>query len=265
MARKRNQESLGLPSYAELNRASWNRDSDGYQGRNGPFLDVHGGLAWGVWQIPEAELQVLGDVHGKDVLELGCGAAQWSIALARLGARPVGLDLSERQLEHARKAVKAAGFSFPLVHVSAERLPFEDESFDLVFCDWGGMSFADPHLTVPEAARVLRPGGVFVFNGDTPICWLCTGDEEEMPGPVLVRDYFGMHEASDGEYVNFMLPYGDWIRLFRRSGFIVEDLIEIRAPEDAKSTYIDSKDREWFRRWPGEQLWKLRKCTPAPR
>ena len=65
------------------------------------MLEKSGGMAWGVWQVPESELQVLGDVRDKDVLELGCGAAQWSIALARVGARPVGIDLSERQLDHA--------------------------------------------------------------------------------------------------------------------------------------------------------------------
>ena len=65
-------------------------------------------MAWGVWQIPEAELHVLGDVDGRDILELGCGAAQWSIALAQAGARPVGLDLSDRQLEHARRLDRGA-------------------------------------------------------------------------------------------------------------------------------------------------------------
>jgi SAM-dependent methyltransferase len=259
MARSSGLPEESLPSHARLNRSAWNRDSDGYQTRNAPFLDIHGGLAWGVWQIPEAELRVLGDVRGKDILELGCGAAQWSIGLARLGARPVGLDLSERQLEHARRAMKAAGLSFPLVHGSAEEVPLADATCDIVFCDWGGMSFADPQRTVPEAARLLRPGGLLAFNGDTPISWLCTADDEERPGTALVRDYFGMHALSDGEYVNFMLPYGEWIRLFRRHGFEVEDLVEIRPPEGAESTYIDPEDREWFRRWPGEQIWKVRK------
>jgi cyclopropane fatty-acyl-phospholipid synthase-like methyltransferase len=72
-----------------------------------------------MWQLPESELGVLGEVAGKDVLELGCGAAQWSILLARNGARPVGIDYSERQLEHARSAVTAAGVEVQLVHTSA--------------------------------------------------------------------------------------------------------------------------------------------------
>ena len=96
-------DALDLREHEARNRAAWNDDADDYQARHAGQLDTHGGLAWGVTQIPESELQILGDVAGKDVLELGCGAAQWSIGLARLGARPVALDLSDRQLEHARR------------------------------------------------------------------------------------------------------------------------------------------------------------------
>src|SRR6185503_17160809 len=97
------------------NRAMWDGYSDEYQERHGGQLAESGGDAWGTYQIPEADLQVLGDVAGRDVLELGCGAAQWSIALAGLGARTVGLDLSPKQLEHARTAMAGAGVEFPLV------------------------------------------------------------------------------------------------------------------------------------------------------
>ena len=107
--------------------------------------------------------------RGKDVLEFGCGAAQWSIALAKRGARPVGLDLSDRQLEHARRLMAEAGVDFPLVHASAESVPLPDASFDIVFCDHGAMTFADPYRTVPEAARLLRPGGLFAFNHGSTI------------------------------------------------------------------------------------------------
>ena len=109
--------------HAARNRESWNADSDTYQAEHGAQLAASGGLAWGVWKIPEAELGILGVVEGRDVLELGCGAAQWSIALAKQGARPVGLDLSETQLAHARVLMAEAGVDFPLVHASAEAVP----------------------------------------------------------------------------------------------------------------------------------------------
>lgn len=126
----------GLSGHARRNRAAWNADADDYQARHGRQL-AGGGKAWGTWDLPEAELRVLGEVAGRDVLELGCGAAQGSIALARAGARPVGLDLSEGQLAHARRLILEASVEVSLVHASAEAVPLADSSFDIVFCDHG--------------------------------------------------------------------------------------------------------------------------------
>lgn len=248
---------MSLSEHARANRTAWDRDSDSYQATHHAQL---AGEAWGVWQIPESELQVLGDVRGKDVLELGCGAAQWSISLVRKGARVVGLDNSERQLEHARTAMAEADVDFPLVHASAEDVPLSDESFDLVFCDYGAMTFADPYRTVPEAGRLLRPGGLFAFSHETPLSLICWTPETDRPEPTLQRDYFGIRRWDDPDgYVEFHLPYGEWIRLFRTSGFVVEELLELRPPEGATSTYRDAEALVWARRWPMEQIWKLRK------
>jgi SAM-dependent methyltransferase len=248
-----------LSQHERQNRAAWNADADDYQARHGAQLEESTGLAWGTTQIPESELHILGDVAGKDVLELGCGAAQWSIGLAKLGARPVGIDLSDRQLEHARRLMADAGVDFPLIHGSAENVPLPDASFDIVFCDHGAMTFADPYRTVPEAARLLRSGGLFAFNHHTPIeaiHWPIDGDHVTEQ---LAVDYFGMHRFDDGETTVFQLPYGEWLRLFRDSGFVVEDLLELRPAEDATSSYRNERDLEWARRWPAEEIWRVRK------
>jgi SAM-dependent methyltransferase len=248
-----------LTPHAQRNRISWNESADSYQEENGGSLAASGGLAWGVWQIPEADLQILGAVSDKDILEFGCGAAQWSIALAQAGARPVGLDLSDRQLEHARRLMIQAGVDFPLIHASAEAVPLPDASFDIVFCDHGAMTFADPYRTVPEAARLLRPGGLFAFSHGSPILSIAWALDADRAGDRLVSDYFGMHQFDDGETIDFNLPYGEWIRLFRTNGFLVEDLIEPRPAADAKSTYRDDLERDWSRRWPAESIWRLRR------
>jgi SAM-dependent methyltransferase len=241
------------------NRRWWDAQSDAYQDRHGAQLEASGGMAWGVWQIPERELQVLGEVAGRHVLELGCGAAQWSIALAKAGARPVGLDFSARQLAHARDLMRHAGAEFPLIQASAEQLPVADGRFDLAFCDHGALTFADPRRTVPEAARVLRRGGLLAFSHASPILDLCWRPEADQVGERLEMDYFGMHRLEGPDTVAFQLPYGEWVALFRESGLEVEALIEPRPAADATSSYRDDHDRAWSRRWPAESIWKARK------
>jgi ubiquinone/menaquinone biosynthesis C-methylase UbiE len=250
----------GEESSAARNRRVWDAQSDDYQAKHGAQLEASGGTAWGVWQIPESELGVLGDVAGRAILELGCGAAQWSIALAAAGAHVTGLDNSARQLEHACELMAEAGASFPLVHSSAESTPFDDASFDIVFCDYGAMAFADPYVTVPEAARILRDGGLLAFLMNTPILDITWPIEAEHPTESLVGDYFGKHVIDvPGECLEYQLPYGEWIWLFRHSGFAIEDLIEMRPPPDAVSSYRDESVREWARRWPLEHIWRVRR------
>ncbi len=211
-----------------------------------------------MWQVPESELRVLGEVAGHDVLELGCGAAQWSISLAKLGARPVGLDVSARQLEHAREAMESSGVDFPLVEASGEEVPLADESFDIVFCDHGAFNFADPRLLVPECARLLRPGGLLAFNRPSPLIDLFYDLESDAVEERLRNDYFELDRFEDHETVDFFLPYGEWIRLLVGNGFEVVDLIELRPPEGAKSSY-DFVPYEWARRWPAENVWVARR------
>jgi SAM-dependent methyltransferase len=247
-------------SDALRNREYWDRTSDEYQERNAAFIG-RPEPRWGMWQLPEDELRVLGDVEGKDVFELGCGAAQWSILLARRGARMVGLDNLARQLDHARELMGAAGVDFPLVHAGAEDVPLPDAGFDVVFCDHGAMTFADPYRTVPEAARLLRPGGVLAFSHSTPLAMCCWNPETETIERRLVGDYFGMHRFDElaDEPVEFNLPYGEWIRLFRENGFRVEALVEIQPPEGAESTYRTPDETGWARAWPMEEIWKCAK------
>jgi SAM-dependent methyltransferase len=247
-------------SDALRNRAAWDAKSDEYQELHREFIG-RTEPRWGMWQLPESELQILGDVAGKDVLEYGCGAAQWSILLARAGARPVGLDNSGRQLEHARRLMEEAGVDFPLVHASAGEAALEEGSFDVVFCDHGAMTFADPFATVPEVARALRPGGLFAFSHSTPLALLCYDEEADTMGTELKRDLFGLHRLAwpDDEPVEFNLPTGEWIALFRASGFLVEDLVEVQPPEGTSSTYRSAEETAWARRWPMEQIWKLRR------
>jgi SAM-dependent methyltransferase len=244
------------------NLASWEAGSAAYQDRNASQLNRWDRLGWGTWDVPEDDVHALGDVEGVEALELGCGACQFGIKVAMRGARVTGLDVSANQLRAGVANMADAGVRFPLVRASAEELPFADASFSLVFADHGATSFTDPHITVPEAARVLRRGGSLVFDIATPFLTTAWGEDDAPPSRMLRRPYFELGRAEihdeDGTSVEWQLTYGGWIRLFRQSGFVVEDLIELRPDEGATTTY-DYAPYEWARDFPGEHIWKVRR------
>jgi SAM-dependent methyltransferase len=237
------------------NRSFWDADSDNYQDAHGDQL-AHAPLAWGAYRVPESELQILGDVSGRAVLELGCGAAQWSIALAEQGARVVGLDVSAAQLGHARRA----DGTVPLVQASGEQVPFSDSSFDIVFCDHGALSFCDPHVSVPEVARLLRPGGLLAFCCTHPMLYLTWDDKNERQTRKLQIDYADLGRlALEEGTIDWVLPPGSWIRVLRANDFDIEDLRELLVGPDASTTYDDFAPPKWARRWPAEWIWKARR------
>ncbi len=249
---------MSVSDHERRNREFWDADADDYQAAHAPRLDAP---TWGVWELPEPDLHVLGDVRGLDVLEFGCGDARWSVHLARDGARVVGLDQSQGQLRHARALSLATGAPVALVCASAEAVPLAAGAFDLVMCDHGAMSFCDPEVAVAEAARLLRVGGRLVFSHTTPWPYLAWNFAKERVGRRLRRSYFGIRRFDDGAgegTVDFQLPYGEWIRCFRRHDLVVDDLIELRAPKHA-TTSFDDFDSRWARRWPAEQIWVTRK------
>jgi len=217
---------------------------------------------WGIWGAPESQLGVLpGDLAGKDAIELGCGTAYVSAWLARRGARVVGIDNSDAQLETARRLQRRHDLAFPLVHGSAETISYPDRSFDFAISEYGACLWADPARWVPEAARLLRPGGRLVFLTNSFLLSLCVPAEDGIAATDrLLRSAFDMYrvEWPNDPGVEFHLSHGDWIRLLRSSGFDVEDLIEVR-PADGATTRYPFVTLEWARRWPCEEIWKARK------
>ncbi len=241
-------------NYIAHNRKFWDRDSDAYQDAHGDELG-RTPLAWGAYRVPESELRVLGDVSGRDVLELGCGAAQWSIALADLGARVTGVDLSLSQLGHARRASPP----LPLVLGNGEQLPFTGAAFDIVFCDHGALSFCEPAVILPECARVLRAGGTLAFCATHPLLYLTYDEKEDRQSRRLHMNYDELgHTHSEGT-IDWVLPPGAWIALLRAQNFEIEALVELCAAKDATTTYEEFAPPKWARRWPAEWIWKARR------
>jgi SAM-dependent methyltransferase len=221
-------------------------------------------ITWGLWAVPDAELGVLGDVSGLDVVDLGCGTAYFSARLARAGARVVAVDPTPAQLETARRMQRQTGIAFPLVEAGAEAVPLPDASFDLVLSEYGASIWCDPELWIPEAARLLRPGGRLTFLRNSTLLLLCVPDEPGFAGERLLRSQFGRRrfEWPGEEGVEFHLGHGEWIDVLRRNGLEVERLIEVQAPEPAVShAYYEIVTAEWARQWPSEDIWVARKLS----
>jgi SAM-dependent methyltransferase len=253
------------PDSVAINRELWTRQNAEYTDAAAAEAWRREDLLWGVWHVPESRVGALaGTVAGLDVVELGCGTAYVSAWLARRGARVVaGVDPTPAQLETARRLQRETGVDFPLVEAAAEEVPLPDGCADLVVSEYGASTWADPERWVPEAARLLRPGGRLVFLRNSTLSILCTPDEG-LTGERLLRPQFGLYRLDwrhDDGGIEFHLAHGEWIRLLRRSGFEVEDLIELQARPDAAvhPYYSDFVPVEWAQRWPAEEIWVARK------
>ena len=228
---------VGEAESRRANGPDWDRYADEYQSTHGEFLgDI--GFVWGPEGHTEADLGVLGDVSGLDVLEVGSGAGQCSRWVGAQGGRPVGLDLSMRQLQHSRRIDTETGIAVPSVRGTATALPFRDASFDVVFCSFGALQFvSDIDNAVAETARVLRPGGRYAFSITHPTRWMFPDDPEE-PGLVASQSYWDRTpyvEIDDAtgvvSYVEHHRTLGDWVALLAGHGFVITDLLEPEWPE----------------------------------
>jgi SAM-dependent methyltransferase len=249
---------------ADVNERWWNDYAGAYLMSHDANLPIDD-PTWSLWMLPESELGVLGPFEGRDVLEMGSGAAQFSISLARQGASCTALDISEEQLSIASgmldhvESLHGERPDVTLVQGNAEQVELPDASFDIVFSDYGASMFADPLRWVPEAARLLRPGGRLAFSAISPILEICWPKDQGIAGDRMVKDYFGLHRIED-RAVYYNLPYGEWIRLFRRCGLEIVDLVETGPGEGVEETAYRSVNQvAWSRRWPAENVWVLDK------
>jgi SAM-dependent methyltransferase len=253
---------LSDADYVARNREVWTKTNAAYTDQSALAAWQADDVTWGVFGVPEEDVGVLGDVAGLDVVELGCGTAYFSARLAKLGARPVGVDVTPAQLETARRAMAETGIEFPLVEASAEDVPLADASFDLAISEYGASLWCDPTRWVPEAARLLRPGGRLVFLTNSMLAILCVPDEPGYATEQLLRAQKDLRRITwsfeDG--VEFFRGHGEWIDVLHDAGFDVERLVELYAPDGAKThEYYDGATAEWASKWPAEDLWAARK------
>jgi SAM-dependent methyltransferase len=213
---------------------------------------------------PESEIGALGEVAGKDVIELGCGTAYFGAWLAKRGARVVGVDITPAQLDTARRLQQETGLDMEFIEASAEDVPLPDEGFDLAVSEYGASIWCDPELWIAEAARLLRPGGRLAFLCNSTLSIICAPDEGKTEER-LMRGYADLGRIewpSDDEGVNYHLSHGEMIAVLRDKGFVVEALHERLALESTiDHEYYEFVPAEWARRWPAEEIWVARKSV----
>jgi SAM-dependent methyltransferase len=249
-----------LSDYVARNVANWTRANAEYTDRSAQGAWAKEEISWGQFGVAEADVGVLGDVAGLDIVELGCGTAYFSAWLARRGARVVGVDPTPAQLATARRMQEETGLEFPLVEATGEAVPLPDASFDVVHSEYGASIWADPFRWIPEAARLLRPGGRLVFLRNSTLVVLCMALEGVTEQ--LQRPQAGLHRIDwpDTHEVEFHLGHGEWIDLLRANGFEVERLVELYAPAESEThAYYGHVTAEWARQWPAEEIWVARK------
>ncbi|KJK43317.1 SAM-dependent methyltransferase [Lentzea aerocolonigenes] len=218
------------------NRVWWDADADDYHETHGDFLGA-ADFVWCPEGLREDETHFLGEVAGRNILEVGCGSAPCARWLKANKANVTALDISAGMLRHAREHNDSTGIQVPLVQASADQLPFADGSFDAACSAFGAVPFvADVQEVFSEIARVLKPGGDWVFAVNHPMRWIFPDD----PGPLgltVTQSYFDRtpYVEVDGEghavYVEHHRTLGDYVRALTNTGFTLEDLVEPEWPQ----------------------------------
>ncbi len=251
----------GPRSHIDANRKYWDDQAPDYVAPGERAWTSE--PSWGIFGVPDTDLVgAFPDVAGRDVVELGCGTAYVSSWCVRAGARSViGLDNSREQLATAQRLQVEHERPFPLVWADAERVPLADASCDVAISEYGAAIWCDPHRWIAEAGRLLRPGGTLVFLGNSVLSVLAANDfEGQTATNELLRPQRDLHHLHwpDTDASEFHVSHGDMIRILRRSGFEVLDLIELYAPPGATTNYT-FLDAEWASKWPHEEIWVARK------
>jgi len=250
-------KDLDTPSHVQANRTKWDDDAPNWieRGRRSWAADPH----WGEMSVPETQVHALPPLAGRDVVELGCGTGYVSAWCLRAGASSaVGLDNSIEQLKSAQILQLENDLVYPLVWSNAERLPFANDSFDVAINEYGAGLWCDPDRWVPEAARVLRPGGSLMFLAWSTLMSMAAPDfEGHRTSTQLLRPQRGLNSVlfPDFDGVEFARSHGDWITLLTENGFAVDRLIELYAPEEGGPERYSYYDAEWARQWPPEEIW----------
>lgn len=229
-------------------RRSWNRAAERYQAQHriGTAAVHYGPLA-----PDERTLNLLGEVRGQRILEIGCGGGQNCIALARQGAHVDGLDLSDAQIDFARRLAQDEGVSVDFRQGEAADLGFvATDSLDWLLAVYLFPYVEDVAAVLAECVRTLRPGGKLIFSQDHPIRACFWDQDAEDEGILPARSYFDQQPmrwsfADTGAPMRtYHRPLSQWFDWLRESGLSMQRLLEFSIPPDwAEDPWADEYTR----------------------
>jgi SAM-dependent methyltransferase len=269
-------DSMDAPEFRDMteavasraNRADWDAHADDYQSEHGDFLrDV--GFIWCPEGVDEGDVRLLGDLDGRRLLEVGCGAGQCARWVSTQGGQVVGIDLSYRQLQHSRRIDDDTGITVPVACATVTSLPFSDASFDIVCSAFGALPFVvDIASALGEIARVTRPAGLVGFSVVHPLRRMFPDDPTE-EGLRATRSYFDRRayvEVDDEGAPTYVEPHhtlGDWVEAISTAGLVIDRLVEPEWPTDLDRTW-GGWGPERGRYLPGTVIFVAHRPAPAP-
>jgi SAM-dependent methyltransferase len=235
-----NESELSLEDSEQKAKTWWESWSERFQQAYAE-AETEVSVAFGPGVPNGDDLGLLGDVDGKRAIELGCGGAQFGLALSKAGAEVTGVDISSEQLAHARDLAAEHDEEIELIEASVTDIPMiEDESYDLAFSAFAFQWVEDLRSCFLEAHRVLKPGGRLVFSVDHPL-YRCLDPETGE----LTTSYFDdsprreYSEEFDAEMVIYRRTVSDIVTALLDAGFSIEELREpgYEDPDSYESEY----------------------------
>ena len=164
-----------MQNYLDINRKSWNAKVAPHLKSDFYFVEE---FLKGRTSLNSIELDLLGDINGKEILHLQCHFGQDSISLSRMGAKVTGIDLSDQAIEAAKDLAQQCGTDTEFVVSDVYELPkVLDGKFDIVYTSYGTIGWLpDLEKWAGVISHFLKPGGKLVFVEFHPVIWMFDDD-----------------------------------------------------------------------------------------
>lgn len=189
-----------------------------------------GHVHWGVYAPTERQLNLLGDVKGKRILEIGCGGGQCSIAFTKQGARCTALDQSAQHLEFAKQLAKKENVQIDFKVQDVQTLEgIPSDSFDIVFSAYALQYIPDLATCFKEVHRVLKPGGIFAFSYDHPFYTCLYGKTGNIVRPYKdgrIEIEVAWKDGNKHKFIGYMNKISTVLQSLKDAGLTFEQLIE---------------------------------------